>query len=183
MTTNVHPMTLTLEKVARRLDDVGIVWAVFAGAAASVYGVTRTLTDVDILVPSAEGDRMAALFPDARMKRGDDGTIRAVQLPDVDIVAGATTMDLDDEMAKRLTHHEIAGVVVPVIPPEDNILLKAMWGRGSEVGKHDWQDVQEMLAYLPALDWEYLYWRVKSCQGEYVLERLVTMRTKQRKGR
>jgi len=35
---------------------------------------------------------------------------------------------------------------------ENNILLKAMWGRGPEVGKHDWEDVQAMMAHLPALD-------------------------------
>jgi hypothetical protein len=44
---------------------------------------------------------------------------------------------------------------VPVIPPEDNILLKALWGRGPEVGKHDWEDVREMMDarqfFAPAL--------------------------------
>ncbi len=167
------PSDLSLEKVAQRLDDAGIAWAVFAGAAASVYGATRPLTDVDILVPSTEGNRVAALFPEARVKRGDDGVVQGIQLPDIDILAGATTMDLDAAMAARLTRHEIAGVVVSVIPPEDNILLKAMWGRDPEEGKHDWEDVQEMMTHLPTLDWEYLHWRAEACQGEHVLERLL----------
>ena len=55
--------TLSLEQVARRLDSAGIAWAVFAGAAASVYGAVHPLTDVDILVPAAEGTRVASLFP------------------------------------------------------------------------------------------------------------------------
>jgi hypothetical protein len=59
---------LSLEEVARRLDRAGVVWAVFAGAAAAVYGATRPLTDVDILIPAAEGDRVAALFPEAQVK-------------------------------------------------------------------------------------------------------------------
>jgi isochorismate hydrolase len=62
-------------------------------------------------------------------------------------------------MAARLTRHKIAGVSVPVSPPEDNILLKAMWGRGADQGKHDWEDVEAMMTYLPTLDWEYLEWR------------------------
>ena len=64
---------LSLEEVARRLDRAGIPWAVFAGAAASAYGATRPLTDVDILVPSTEGNQVAALFPEGEIKRGEDG--------------------------------------------------------------------------------------------------------------
>jgi hypothetical protein len=179
MSASIQSTTLSLEKVARRLDDAGVAWAVFAGAAASVYGGTRPLTDVDILVPSTAGDRVTALFPEARVKRGNDGTVQVIQLPGFDILAGLTVMDLDAEMAARLTRHEIAGVIVPVIPPEDNILLKAMRGRGPEVGKHDWEDVQEMMAHLPTLDWEYLHWRAEACRGERVLERLEAMRTNQ----
>jgi len=48
-------MPTPLEEIAQRLDHAGITWAVFAGAAAAAYGATRPLTDVDILVPAAEG--------------------------------------------------------------------------------------------------------------------------------
>jgi hypothetical protein len=167
---------LSLEEIARRLDGAGIAWAVFAGAAASAYGATRPLTDVDILIPAADGGRVAALFPEGHVKRGEDGAVQWVQLPGCDILAGLTLMDLDAQMAARLQRHTIASVVVPVIPPEDNILLKAVWGRGAEVGKHDWEDVQAMMAHLPALDWEYLRWRAGACaprrRTEPVLERL-----------
>jgi hypothetical protein len=150
---------LSLEEVAQRLDRAGITWAVFAGAAAAAYGATCPVTDVDILIPASEGERVAALFPEAHVTRHEDGSILGIQLPGFDILAGLITMDLDVQMEARLTHHEIAGVAVPVIPPEDNILLKAIWGRGPEQGKHDWEDVQAMMAYLPSLDWEYLKWR------------------------
>jgi len=169
----------TLAEIARRLDEAGVIWAVFAGAAAAVYGSPRPVTDVDILVPAADGDRVAALFPEAQAQRREDGTVFGIKLPGFDILAGLTLMDLDSQMAARLTRHEIAGVVVPVIPPEDNILLKALWGRGPEVGKHDWEDVEAMLAHLPALDWEYLRWRASTCgpqeQVQQLLERLETL--------
>ena len=163
--------TLSLEEVARRLDNAGIAWAVFAGAAASVYGAIRPVTDVDILVPAAEGTRAASLLPEARVKRGEDGSVEWIQLPGFDILAGLKrcdaevtyAVDLDAEMAARLTHHEVLGVSVPVIPTEDNILLKALWGRGPEVVKHDWEDVQAMMAHLLALDWAYLRWRAEAC--------------------
>jgi hypothetical protein len=152
------------------LDDAGVVWAVFAGAAA-VYGANRPLTDVDILISLAEGDRVAVLFPEAALKRQEDGAVRSIRVPGVDLVAGLTmfegdvacTVDLDEQMAARRTRHEIAGVMVPVIPPEDNILLKAMWRRGPEEGKHDWEDVRAMISHLPSLDWGYMRWRAEMC--------------------
>ena len=185
----------SLQEVARRLDGAGIAWAVFAGAAAAVYGATRPVTDVDILVPVAEGTRAATLFPGALVERGQDGTVGWIQLPGFDILAGLArhdaeatyALDLDAEMAARLTHGEILGVTVPVIPPEDNILLKAMWGRGSEVGKHDWEDVQAMMAHLPALDWAYLRWRAAACgpqrRMEQVLARLESLKHERSLGR
>ena len=162
---------LGLGEVARRLDGAEVAWAVFAGAAAAAYGASRPLTDVDILVPLAEGERVAGLFPTAQVKRQEDGRVRSVKLPEIDVIAGLTmfegdaayTVDLDDEMAARRTAYEIEGVRAPIIPPEDNMLLKAIWGRGAEEGKHDWEDVEAMLAHLPDVDWAYLRWRAAQC--------------------
>ena len=169
----------SFEIVARRLDEAGITWAVFAGAAAAVYGATRPLTDVDILVPAAEGDKLVDLFPEAQVKRRQDGSVKAIILPGFDILSGLMAMDLDAQMAARLTRHEIAGVVAPVIPAEDNILLKAVWARGPEVGKHDWEDVEAMMAHLSALDWDYLRWRAGTFESQervqQALQRLETL--------
>ena len=165
--------SLPLKEVARRLDEAKITWCVFAGAAASVYGSHRLLTDVDILIPSTEGDQLAALFPEAHVERQGDGSVRGIKLPDIDIIAGLDVIDLDKAMAERLDWYEVAGVIAPVIPPEDNILLKAIWGRGPEVGKHDWEDVEAMLGNVSTLiDWDYLYWRAKKCGTEHVLGQL-----------
>ncbi|MBN1888539.1 MAG: hypothetical protein JW850_11135 [Thermoflexales bacterium] len=177
---------LSLDQVAQRLDSAGIPWAVFAGAAAAAYGSPRPLTDVDILVPAAEGAHVAALFPQAKLRRREDDFIHVIQLPGFDILAGLGTMDLDEQMVARLTRHDIAGVNVSVIPAEDNILLKGLLGRGPEVGKHDWEDVQAMLAHLPAVDWEYLRWRASRCEPrdhvEQVLERIEALWQQKRGG-
>ena len=124
-----RPQPVSLLAVAWRLDQAGIPWAVFAGAAASAYGATRPITDVDILVPAAIGERLLALFPEGALLSYESGVLVLV-LPDIEILAGLSLMDLDAQMAARLTRHEIAGLSVPLIPPEDNVLLKAMWGRG-----------------------------------------------------
>jgi len=152
--------TSSLREVARRLDGAGIPWAVFAGAAAHVYGATRPITDVDVLVPATRGEQVAALFPEADVQVLEESSLE-ILLPNLDILAGLGWMDLDAEMTARLTHHQVAGIRVPVIPPEDNILLKARMGRGPEVGKHDWQDVKAMMAPNAELDWDYLRWRAQ----------------------
>ena len=165
------PQALTFEEIARRLDHAGVVWAVFAGAAASVYGATHPLTDIDIVVPVREGEQLVSLFPEATVERDADGTLVGLELPGFDILAGLTwntpdlvlNVDLDAQMAARLTRHQIAGVLVPVIPPEDNILLKALLRRGPEQGKHDWVDVKGMMTHVPGLDWDYLRWRAQGC--------------------
>jgi hypothetical protein len=154
--------SLSLGEVVLRLDRAGISWAVFAGAAASAYGATRPLTDIDILVPAAEGNRLLALFPEGDVEFYQKGVL-VLGLHGFDLLAGMGFTNLDAEMSARLTRHEIAGVDVPVIPPEDNILLKAFMGRGSEEGKHDWEDIEAMMSHLPALDWEYLRWRAHAC--------------------
>jgi hypothetical protein len=151
---------LPLSEVARRLDEAGVLWAVFAGAAASVYGVKRPITDIDVLVPAAAGDQVARLFPEAQIERRENGAVWTLHLLGCDIVAGLSLIELDPQMIARLRRHDLAGVSVPVIPPEDNIVLKAVAGRGPEQGKHDWEDVAEMMAALPELDWTYLHWRL-----------------------
>ncbi len=161
----------SFQKVAERLDRAGVPWAVFAGAAASAYGAARPLTDVDILVPAARGEEVAALFSQGQVKH--HGALLGVELPGVDILAGLNELDLDEPMAARLRRHEIAGVSAPVIPPEDNILLKGMFGRGAEQGKHDWEDVEAMLAHLPALDWAYLHWRAESFEPRQKVENVL----------
>lgn len=172
-----------LREIAAQLDGAGITWAVFAGAAAGVYGADRPLTDVDILVPAAQGDRLTELFPDAELVLTQHGLLH-LALPGVDLLAGLGTVNLDSQMAARVTRHEVGGIQVPVIPPEDNILLKAIWGRGPEQGKHDWEDVEAMMAYVPSLDWEYLRWRSDRLDRpelvQEVMERLEEMARQQR---
>jgi hypothetical protein len=123
-----------------------------------VYGAERVVTDVDILVPHREAQRLMELFPEAELAYSKPG-LTNLALPGIDLVAGLGAVDLDAAMAARTTRHELGGIQVPLIPREDNILLKAMWDRGTDQGKHDWEDVAAMMAAAPSLDWEYLRWR------------------------
>ena len=77
-----------LKDVARRLEASGVAWVVFAGAAATVYGADRPLTDVDILVPSSAGERLVELFPEGEIKRDETGGLDGICLQGFDIIAG-----------------------------------------------------------------------------------------------
>lgn len=162
---NTTDEVLSLNFIAHTLNLAGINWVIFAGSAAVIYGADRPITDIDILISSADGAQAAELFPGCKVCHGRDGRIEAVKLPDFDLIAGLSNgyrLDVDNEMLHRIRREKIYGVNVPVISPEDNILIKAIWGRGPEVGKHDWEDVEAMLSYNRRLDWDYLCGRASA---------------------
>ena len=164
---NESAVFLSLAEIARRLDGAGIAWAVFAGAAATVYGVTRPITDVDILIPAAAGDQAAALFPEAQVLRPEGGAVWLLKLPGADLVAGLQTVDLDAARKSEVgsIKHEVGGT-------------SAFCLHTSYFGS-DWQDVVAMMTYLPTLDWDYLHWRattgIPQPRREQVLRRLAEL--------
>ena len=89
-----------LGEVAARLDEAGMLWVIFAGTAASLYGADRPVTDLDILVPAKEGERLKALFPGAKVTREQD--LLHVGLAGVDLLAGLGAIDLDGEMREHV---------------------------------------------------------------------------------
>jgi len=163
----------TLKTVAQRLDEQEVDWVVFAGAAAAVYGARRPITDVDVLVAADQGEGVARIFYLADSVRTDEGWLLRIELPGVDIVPGLGELDVDEEMLSRVRRHEIGGVSVPVIPVEDNVLLKAMWGRDADQDKHDWEDVAAMLAHSPTFDWDYLLWRANAVPDQSYVEEVI----------
>lgn len=167
-------MDVTLKQVIERLDEGGIGWALFAGAAAAAYGSPRPTTDIDILVPTVDVERVAELFPEADVRCCEAEHV-GVFLPGFDIIGGLALMDLDGPMQARLTYHDMDGNQVPVIPAEDNILLKAIWGRGDAEGKHDWEDVTAMIAHRhEELDWDYLAWRASTLPADIDVDAILT---------
>ncbi len=155
----VASANLTWPDVATRLDQAGLRWAVFAGAAAHVYGATRPITDIDILIRKADDERVAALLPEAEVERRN-GEVFKLVAGDCDLVPGVGTIEPDDEMVARMVRYNVREVLAPVVPVEDNIAIKALMNRGPEVGKHDWEDIRAMMVHARSLDWSYLRWRL-----------------------
>ncbi len=141
-----------LSAVKEALDKAGVSWVVFAGAAAHCYGSKREITDIDILVKREDLGKAKSLF-------------KNVDKEHFDVVAGSDQIRLDDEMVKRTRHRPLFGVTVPVIPAEDNIILKAILQRGEDQGKHDIDDVKSMIRN-ENIDLEYLNWRIHEWKVE-----------------
>lgn len=158
-----------LAEITIKLNKSKIPWGIFAGAAALVYGSLRTLEDIDILIPSDAGELISEFFPKAELVYCQNQHISALHLPDIEIIAGLTKgiqLEMDAEMIARISRQKLLGVVVSVLSVEDNIVFKAVLGRGPEIGKHDWEDIAIMLKHNPTIDWAYLVWRLEKCTGK-----------------
>ncbi len=142
-----------LRKASARLDASGLPWCVMAGAAATCYGVTRPITDIDILICSQDTASILALFPEGQPKPSKHPGEYALDLGPLEIWWGTLRLrggkrlydfTPDARLIQRLTRQQIAGVDVPVMPAEDVILFKAILQRGPEQQKHDLEDIQAM---------------------------------------
>ena len=155
-----------------------IPWGVFAGAAARVYGSPRPLRDIDILIPSDAGDIVAAYFPDADLGYSHDGDISELMLPGCEIIAGLTKyvcLEMDEPMIERLTTGLLLEIEISALSLEDNLVFKAVLGRGPEVGKHDWEDISMMMAGNNHIDWDYLRWRLDQCAPDQASDLLARL--------
>jgi predicted nucleotidyltransferase len=142
-----------------KLDRMNIVWAIFAGAAARVYGSTREITDIDILVKKNDMNKIeSTLGIEFHNNQASVGSVHLVS--EVSCTKHGRTMRffMDEEMEKRLAYKLLCGVEVSIIPLEDNIILKAVLSRGLDQGKYDLQDIADMRKNV--IDHEYLKKRI-----------------------
>jgi len=137
--------------VKEKLDNAGVPWAIFAGAATRCYGSRREITDIDILVKREDLEKAKAALQDVDAKGFD--------------IVATPRFHLDDEMIERTNWKKIFGVVVPVTPVEDNIVFKAILRRGADQGKHDVEDA-ELMIRNEHLDLEYLWKRARRWRAE-----------------
>ena len=148
-----------LIQLKTKLDRMNIVWAIFAGAASQAYGSTRKITDIDILVKKNDMKQIeSTLGVEFHDNQASLGSIHLVS--EVSCTKYGKTMRffMDEKMEKRLAYKLLCGLEVPIMPLEDNIILKAVLSRGLDQGKYDLQDIVDMREN--AIDHEYLKKRI-----------------------
>jgi hypothetical protein len=153
-----------LVRVAAVLDAVGCPWALIGGLPSAVYGRPRSTDDIDVLLRPADA-------PAALSALGVDGFLTDERDPAwlfkaidrgvlVDLIFRTTGVtDLDDEMLGRLRHHTARGVRVPLVPPEDLVIIKATAFK--ERRPQHWYDALAVIERTP-LDWDYFERRARA---------------------
>ena len=147
-----------LSAVKDRLEEAGVEWVVFAGAAAHCYGSGREVTDIDILVRAVDLEK-------AKVALKGIGGFDVVADLEIRTNQGICRFFMDNEMIERTRWMQLFGVMVPVVPVEDNIVFKAILQRGENQGKHDIDDIERMIKN-EKVDSEYLKKRIRKYQAE-----------------
>ncbi|MEM1574861.1 MAG: nucleotidyltransferase [Nitrososphaerota archaeon] len=134
---------------------------IFAGTAAYCYGSKRKITDIDILVRNIDLEKAKNVLKNIK---------------GIDIVANLRIIknnkiylfSIDNEMIERIKYKKLFDIEVPLIPVEDNIILKAMLQRSEKEGKHDIEDIKNMIKN-EIIDFKYLKERIKKYQVEEIV--------------
>jgi len=156
--------THNLHRVIKTLEQQRIPCAIFAGFAVLLYTKNRRATDIDILVPDVERAARAAGF---ELQRENDDQW-AVPFPHAEVWgpvrvtrAGETyVFALSDEMVAGRRIAELPGGPIPLVRPEDIVLLKAILQRGRDAGKYDREDIVALDKHY-RLDGQYIRRRAR----------------------
>lgn len=143
------------------LDRAAVPFALIGGIAVAAWGRPRWTHDIDILVHPEKADHAlhALELAGYRTERTDPNWLYKGFYRDVmvDLIFHCTGgFYLDAQMLERSVRSPFQGIEVPVLPPEDLLLVKA--AVHDERGPRHWHDALGILARTP-LDWEYLVGR------------------------
>lgn len=127
-----------LSAVKDRLDETGIRWAVFAGAAAYCYGSKRKVTDIDILVKGVDWEKTKSVLKEIE-------SVDVVADLKINVYGETCLFFMDDEMEEKIQRRKLFDVEIPVIPVEDNVIFKTILQRTENKGKHDIKDIRRMI--------------------------------------
>ena len=168
-----------LGETADALERGKVPHVFMGGLASAALGRPRWTHDIDIFVKpedrervlevlAAEGFRTQQTNPQWLYKAlKHDVLVDVIFLSDGQVV-------LDDEMVRRARRADVAGRVVPVIPVEDLIVIKALVFK--ERAPRHWYDALALLQ-REDIDWDYLVERALRYEPGRVLSLLVYARS------
>lgn len=140
------------------LDGSGIPYGLIGGIASSGYGRPRWTHDIDVFVRPEDAERTLHALAEhgCRTEKTDPHWLYKAFEQDVliDIIFQSHgSIYLDSEMIARIIKREHYGVEVPLIGPEDLLIMKAVVH--DEHGPRHWHDALGLIA-SSRLDWDYL---------------------------
>jgi predicted nucleotidyltransferase len=168
-----------LEETVEVLGRSGIPHLFMGGLASAALGRPRWTHDIDLFVRPQDARRVLETFRAAGFRtkeRQPAWLYKAMKdrvLVDVIFVSSGDVV-LDEEMVRRAQHVEVEGRVVPVIPAEDLVVIKALVHK--EHSPRHWFDALALLR-REDLDWEYLVRRARQHGSLKVLSLLYYARS------
>ncbi len=168
-----------LAETARLLGDTDIPYLFMGGIASTTMGRERWTHDIDVFVRPEDARRTLELLADA-------GFDTRIHFPEwlykaikrevlVDIIFRSTgDIYLDEEMLRRARVATFQDVRIPVISPEDLVVIKACVH--TEAVPRHWHDGIALLARSD-LDWDYLVRRALAHAPDRVLSLLCYARS------
>lgn len=161
-----------------KLEKFGCDWCLFMGSAALFYGSNRDLGDIDILIRSDMG-RVAKLFgvPPRWTYKGQCKTYRISFVSHgIEVEMGnilifdylKSNFELTDECVSRVKVVKVDNLLLPLLSPEDVILIKILLQRAGKKGKSDLNDIIGILN-KQNIDWPYFIDRVDQINGKEVV--------------
>lgn len=178
------PRADRLEMVAYDVGSIlmrhGVPFRVWSGSQAAALGNHRESQDVDLWLPDSaifpayEHLSRYARFPVA-LKDLSDRTIVAVgEDEEVELMANMDIHIEDAVYPLRFTKQVLTQStpprhygrnMMPMAPPEDTMLLKAILQRDESVGKYDGPDIRAMVGKMRWINEPYLLRRMSACNA------------------
>lgn len=170
-----------LKQTVQTLNHAHIPFAIGGSGCLFVLGNDRLPDDVDIYLPNEHHDEADALFQcvsyryestQENVRNSNPEGNHSIQLTSdlmLTIQGKRYDLALTAEVLEHRLEAEFEGEKVAFYPPEDVLLIKALLQRGTDVGKHDIEDIEKFLKIFPHLRAEYLQKRISALEaGERV---------------
>lgn len=168
-------LPVVLDETMASLREAGIQFLLIGGVGSCVFGRDRGTRDIDVFVrpESAENVLSALAARGFRTKKEYEHWLYKAWKDDVlvDVIfRSSRDILLDQEMLDRARMVTFRGREVPVAPPEDLIVMKAV--AASEDTPRYWYDAIAMIAQTE-LDWDYLVARARQRGARRILSLLL----------
>jgi predicted nucleotidyltransferase len=165
----------TLAEAVRALREAEVPFVVMGGLSTAAFARPRVTDDIDVFVRPDAAVRALQVLADAgfRTEETDPHWIfkafRHGVLVDV-IFRSTGDLYLDEEMLSRADEQEHLGVAVPLVSPEDLLVIKAV--AANEDSPRHWHDALAVIARCQ-LDWPYLLRRARQAGPRRILSLLL----------
>lgn len=164
-----------LRDVVAALDRTDVAYLLMGGVGAQTFARPRGTDDIDVFVRSEDTQRVRDVLAedDFETEETDPTWLSKAWKHGVlvDIISRSKgDIYLDDEMMARASTCVFKGITVPVISPEDLLVIKAV--ATAEHSVHHWYDALALVSRA-SLDWEYVERRALKAGPRRVLSLLL----------